>query len=429
MVVLVALAYRQQARRSDTQAEIPMRQLTAVEAAALLTTEGTNTAILELGDDDVVIGTASYPLPAKEHEVWGSYPRGGGYVFLHATWEDYYSRYELRRSDLEQALGFCLAPERVSSAALTDDSLSFDASWVPLYAIAEIVFFTCWFAAAGLAAPRLRRRISLVLPALWLWLLVALVFVRFYSPAFFDGDYFFQRVAVEYVGLLSLLVMLDLTVPAAASLFVALAFISAEQLAKRHSATGSPSEAATRSRRYRRTTGALLATGMAIFVGWRTVQYVESRTSCLQELTALESRVDVDSLDRALALPRASACDRTARPVRSLEPAVREAVEQILGAKADAASGPPLVVFIPTQSKSDEKLFLRRHTGSLYVDIRKVPEDNGNTTDADFLSELTTEDSTSSRFSDLLSPTVLCGRQLELGRHRVTAMVRIEPPR
>jgi hypothetical protein len=208
--VLLALPERQTGSRSATDAFIPFRNLTVQEAVVLLTRPAIrkDTAISELTDTTVVLKTRRYVFSLD-----------GKLLTTHANWSSYASRYRLQRLELEHALGRRLTPDAAELTMFANSKVSFDSALIPVYIVAEIMFLTVWFAVFGFAVLRLRR-LSLALPFTWLWLLAPQTFVFVYSPAFFDADWFFQRVVVERIALFGMVGGMWAALPAGVSFVI-----------------------------------------------------------------------------------------------------------------------------------------------------------------------------------------------------------------
>jgi hypothetical protein len=412
-LVLSALPGRQHASRSATEALVPMRDLTAEEASALLRapTAGAATVISVLTETTVVLETQNYVIARADH---GHNPGEQQFTVTRATWKALYSRYELPRRELERALGRSLSADPVRPTRFADLTLSFDADLVPEYALIEIAFTTAWLALLGFALLHVRR-FSLVLPLAWLWLLLPVPFVAVYSPAFFDGDFFFQRILVERIALTGMLAGRWLGLPAALSALVFAALRLAEALAARGQ-TGAAS--VERVRRYRRGAGLALL-GLALcFAALRGGQYWLERGRCLSELEALGKRLTQPNLAAALALPKGFEGNLQRRS--DIPASARSAIESILG---ELEADRELVVLVRTNREPTEHLFLWRSLFR-YADLRSVPPDFDRMIDAVFLRTLNAEARCSSLFESLRSQSVICGRSARFGEHTVTYTVK-----
>lgn len=203
-LVLIALAARQEGKRTATDAYLPMRTLT-IEEAAFLVRAGT--AIAEIGDRDVVLATRNYVLRGDDGKLRAE----------SATWESYCSTYRVARAPLERALGRRLL---ASELRPLPDPVAFSSDRVPLYVATEIAFLTAWLAGGALLLQALRRHWLAMLPVLWLLTLVPLFFVAWYSPAYVDADLFHQRVVLETIAWDVAIANCLVTIPAALSLLV-----------------------------------------------------------------------------------------------------------------------------------------------------------------------------------------------------------------
>lgn len=194
-LVLAAIPRRQEAGRMATEARIPMRALTPLEAAALLAAG--RARLTWIGADAVDLSTRDYLVPRAP----GSAPsdalltRGGRtWKATSAGWNGYSLRYRLPRAPLERELGRPLAAFLDPAAAA--EPVSFDSRRLVHYAVAEVALLWAAFLLLWTIVRRVRP-LHLLPPALLLFTLGYLVTVALYAPAHFDADAFYQRWVVE----------------------------------------------------------------------------------------------------------------------------------------------------------------------------------------------------------------------------------------
>lgn len=217
-VVGIALPFRQKADRSATDAWLPMRSLTPHEAAALLAAEvnrSTNryagTIVERLTPADAVLLTRWYVVEAPAPDT--PLPESCGplgidgrhFELVSASWENCVSRYRVPREPLERLLGRPLAaatPEERTAEGFDDDRVSFSSDLVWLYFVAEVLLISLVLIA--LYATFARAHFLLWLPLCTALQIAGLVIVALYSPAFFDADFFHQRIVIEDVALIPL---------------------------------------------------------------------------------------------------------------------------------------------------------------------------------------------------------------------------------
>jgi hypothetical protein len=194
--VLAAVPRRQEASRIDTEARIPMRALTPPEAAALLVGGRARLARIDAGTVDLVSRDYLVPLAPGDPSPERVLTRGSrSWHHLAASWDGYSLRYRLARGALERELaGRPLADFHDPAAAA--EPISFDSGRLALYAVFEVAVLWATFLLAWTIARRVRP-LHLLAPAFLLLAVGYLATVTWYSPAFFDADFFYQRWVVE----------------------------------------------------------------------------------------------------------------------------------------------------------------------------------------------------------------------------------------
>lgn len=215
ITVLAALYFRQQPVRTGTDAYIPMRTLTAEEAAVLLYIEDNRddksfrrTVVGNIGDD-VDLLTRDYVIPVvndnerivESHSVVQF--KGKKYRIISNNWEQFVCQYKIKREPLESVLGHGLkqtSREDFQRFGFDRFKVSFSSERIWLYVIIEIVLAACVFISTYYLLVRLQ--ILLKLPAFAVMEILLIFAIQLYSPAFFDADWFYQRIVVEEMALL-----------------------------------------------------------------------------------------------------------------------------------------------------------------------------------------------------------------------------------
>jgi hypothetical protein len=421
LIVLTALPSRREGHRTDTDAVVPLRQPTAAEAVALVGDRNTDSAIIGEEGANLLIATRHYVIP-REHADGGQEESGLAgeapyYVTSAATWEDYYSLYRVSRRDYEAALGRELQPSDFTSPSFVEEySVSFDPTHVPRYVAVEIVFLSLWLFALAKFLLTVRR-LTALLPGLVLLLFAPFLFTVLYSPAFFDADFFYQRVVVEEVALVCLLFGMILVLPAVVSAIFYASLRAAEGLAalRGRSATA-----------YRRRT--LLGFG-ALAVLYLAVQYVRFSlefSACLADRSIVSERVAKgewvdDLLDPSLGLPRGT----NLMDDESVDSTVKRAVEAVLKPSGERATQ-SLVVQTRVNEPGGEHLFMWRG-GSMYADFRDLSGGFGVPIHATEQAETRRTGDFSTGYGGwLVGRSHICGETLEVrGR---TVLVMVEQP-
>ena len=406
-MVLAALPGRMVAERTATDAWIPLRQLTLSEAAFLLKqnqAEARHLAIVELSDDTVSLATRDYVLPAPAPSAPGpdgAASPGEPYVIENATWEGYAVLYELERKPLEAELGRAFSAHELDPTFLDDYSVSLRPSRLPLYVLIEITFITAWGLALVEALRRLRR------PSAWLalaapWLLAPFLVSLLYSPAFFDADWFHQRILIETIGLWLLppgMVALVALLPLALLSWII------ETYLKRARARG-----AVEFRQSAWRVVGYVTASIAAFALWRTVEWIRAQDRCAAELSQLETRVTSSDalatlLEHQSHLPRAT---NLLDPKATTPEPVRAAIEALL-ASTGRVPELEIILLAPTRRTPAENLFLWRNIFR-YADIRELDQ---NLISADAIAQIRRDGAMTSGFGRALALAPhLCGKQI-----------------
>ncbi len=208
LIVVAILAMRWSGARTPTTMFLPLKPLSADEAA-LLVSEATAdndaqimTAITALTENEVTIVTryAVFPVERQAAEAIRTVSfRDRTYTIHSATWGPYFSRYVLPRGALEVALGRPLTIEDVKPDVFNGLSISFESNALLSYVITEIlalsaifmVMLGLWMFTRQWWATLLGLAGSLFVVALWL---------PTYVPPLWDADEFYHRIALEFVG-------------------------------------------------------------------------------------------------------------------------------------------------------------------------------------------------------------------------------------
>lgn len=205
ILMAAALPYRRAGGNGEVHAHVPFRPATAIEIALLMeeSTDGhlgppgvspaaPAAEVTALSEDEVVVTASMYVLL-----------RGGERrepEFRAVSWNGYRVEHRIARSALEAAIGKLLSHADVV-AAPDARRVSFRSDRWVAYAGVELGLLTGLFA-LGAAICFLVRPLLLLPLAVAPWLVLWSGVVAWFSPAFFDGDFFHQRVVIEDLGLL-----------------------------------------------------------------------------------------------------------------------------------------------------------------------------------------------------------------------------------
>lgn len=188
--------------RTAQNADIPLRPLTPSEAAALLLggSDGERLAgLVRLTGSEAIIRTRVYPLISDvslgECSRRATH-RGTTYQVCSTSWEGYHNLHVMSRGALEKELGRRLTEQDLTPDYLSDSIASFASNRIPMYFATEVAFLTAL--STGLVSLLRRvRNLLLVPPLITVAGIGASFFVYYYSPAFVDADWFYQRIALE----------------------------------------------------------------------------------------------------------------------------------------------------------------------------------------------------------------------------------------
>ena len=202
-IVAMHVPYRWNGGRTGEVANVPLRPLSAIEAAALLKggPDGVPVArVTNLTEKTAVVSTRVYPLVSSVDldECWpGGRHSGLDYQFCSSSWADYHNVHRVARAELEHHLERSLRAADVQSVPAHSHP-SFVSDRLAAYFISEVMFLTALLACLALA---LRRVPSALLapPIFTAAAVTSAIFVFVYSPALFDADDFYQRIAIEEV--------------------------------------------------------------------------------------------------------------------------------------------------------------------------------------------------------------------------------------
>jgi hypothetical protein len=209
VAVLAAIPGRWEGERNSQHAYVPLRPLSAEEAAVLLE-QGWDeeppklASVTRLSASTVWVATAWYLIPWESPEREGKgkvlMSRGKHHLLSAANWESYYNLHRVDRRSLEQVLGKPLTDADVDVERFADWEVSFESYRLWQYAFAESVILGFAFFLL-LIAPRLLPRHPaslLLLPGvLFLWWFGLLFVILRYAPALWDADWFYQRILIE----------------------------------------------------------------------------------------------------------------------------------------------------------------------------------------------------------------------------------------
>jgi hypothetical protein len=203
-LVAIHIPLRWHGGRTAQNADIPLRPLTPLEAAALLSggSDGEKLAgVVRLTESEVTVRTRVYPLVSDvslgECSRRATY-RNTIYQICSSSWEGYHNVHVVSRGALEKELGRRLTEQDLMPDYLADSIASFASNRLPLYFATEVAFLTAWFTGLFSLLRRIRNPL-LVPPVVTVAGIGALLFVPYYSPAFIDADWFYQRIALEEV--------------------------------------------------------------------------------------------------------------------------------------------------------------------------------------------------------------------------------------
>jgi hypothetical protein len=214
---------------------LPIRSLQIKEAAALLgngekSKDGVfhGAVILGLRNEVVEVATTYYLSPTEDCKDQSSHESQlpqllctdkYSYYMIPASgggWDKrVYSLYHLDRRILEKELGRNLSDNDIDLDYFKDAVPSFSDARIPFYVIIETLYL-CLIISTLLYV--FRKNAWFFFPTLLAFQGITILFVPFYSPAFYDYDFFFQRVILEDLWMVAMLAIPVTGVLAAASL-------------------------------------------------------------------------------------------------------------------------------------------------------------------------------------------------------------------
>jgi hypothetical protein len=374
-MVAAHLPLRWNGGRTAEVADIPLRPLSPVEAAALLTGAGDGkplAGVVEIDEKAVVVRTAVYLLPSDvpSGECFSKISlQGVIYSVCSSSWEDYFNVHRVDRVSLESALGKTLGTADLNLGFLSESAASFASSRLPAYFATEVLFLTTLFTGMALGLRRLRN--PLLIPPLLLSANVATaIFVVWYSPAFVDADWFYQRIALEEViggrgpfGLASSFVwvtMVPLTV-------VCLPFYALTLFVRGiHRLTGWSDRAVGL------TTAGVVLSVFSIQFAVEYRRYVDEHQRATQAFEHLEEAITPRNVELIKADPALSTRESEFLASGKLSPAAASAANSMLAATPVSSE---LRLLIPTTD--GWFVYLDANPHFRYGDVRKLKSENG----------------------------------------------------
>jgi hypothetical protein len=329
---------------------------------------------------------------------------GDIYEVTLASWESFSTVHDVDRRQLEAELDRAITADDVQPGFLAKHPSSYSSSWLPFYAVIEVLFLTYLLSAAAIALQRLRP--TAVLPALCVLFATPLPFVFVYSPAFVDADWFYQRIVLETAGLYCIGLSGLLARPAAVSLVLWGALRTAERFADRRKAS---------SESYRRRTLVALGVVAVLLLGLAMIHRHQEVAGCERALNAVGAR-----LDPAVLTTIADDSALQQRSVNFLEPRVDSpgtaAIEALLR-ESEHDRDYEIRLFIP--AREDDVLFLWRST-FVYADVRTL---SANIIDYETIMDIQRTGQAQHEPWPGLSPP-LCGSRWELGARPVVLLAK-----
>lgn len=353
-VVVGAIPGRWEGSRTQTDAYVPLRPLTPRQAALLLrhpSLEGAPLAIVVDVDDGIAtVRTTHYVLNVPASFCAGSPPGDRCYTDVLASGSGFLCEHRVDAQALREELGAELV---VRPRDTLPGWVTFFSYLLPLYVVAETVLLALVFAS-------LLSRLAASSPWLWLpWATVhsalLLVAIPIYSPAFFDYDYFYQRIVVEELwGRLG-------------QLMIPLGLLSVPALLI-HGARRSPLDHHLPRRLWRLASRLMLGAGTVALVvdaGMLVSEFFEERVAADAGLARVVARLDYSTrlilLDAALERPFGE--DLLAGP---MGPEARAELVEVLA--YDTADRRTLMIFLA--AGGGRYLFLHNAGTYYYADLR-----------------------------------------------------------
>jgi hypothetical protein len=214
LAVALAIPGRWEGRRTAEEAWVPLRPVSVEEAVVLLGVRGEHerSTITALTEDWVYLGTSYYLLPAagppgkKPIEGWEVSHGRQRYAMHSASWEPYYLVHRLPRRDLETALGRPLSATDVDGGVFQDWRVSYRSYQLWWYAAVEVLLMTGFLVALAVCF-RVVRHPLLIVPILLAAGAGLFIVGRWYAPALWDADMFYQRILFDRLSLSGLLLL------------------------------------------------------------------------------------------------------------------------------------------------------------------------------------------------------------------------------
>ncbi|WP_028582169.1 hypothetical protein [Desulfogranum japonicum] len=214
-IVFLSLQQRQEPKRTGPDAYIPIRTITPLEAAVIIVSNSNRKPdsyariiIVDLTDKNAVILTRNYVIPTEfpTQHIPESYDgvtiNGKSFRIVSNSWENYVCQYVVDRIALEQILGYHLSMTEKSDIkknGFNKDKISFSSKKIWMYMISEILAISILLTIIIEIFTKLH--FLLWLPCLTTLDIALALYVKWYSPAFFDADNFFQRIIIEEIPL------------------------------------------------------------------------------------------------------------------------------------------------------------------------------------------------------------------------------------
>ncbi|MFA6449993.1 MAG: hypothetical protein WCX65_11010 [bacterium] len=366
--VAASIPSRWQGARKAEEAYVPLRPMEAGEAAALLAyRDGYDplrryASVIKLDERTALVATPFYVLSGKgsgRAAVASVVFKGKTYNFMLANWIHRYNMHRIDRAALEKAIGSPLSQKDVDASAYRGKRSVFSSSLLWLYALIEILFFA--FSATLLFYFfKTTKSIWLALPEIVLVEFIFIIFTRIYSPAFWDSDLFYERIAAEAVALRLFRTLPYLIPPAAASL--ALYILSAAQNDLKTKYKLSPGV-------FRTIAACLIIAACAAYIGGRHADYAREAAFAAGVSAKLNGSLNAGNIAALRSDPAFAVGGKAVYSKLSPGGAAKKAVDEILSDEY-AKGGHALDVFIP--AGRGHFIYLSRIPDSRYVDVRTL---------------------------------------------------------
>jgi hypothetical protein len=340
--------------------------LSAREAAALMaykTKSGHPGAVIsKLTNEHVYLVTDYYLLPESADPVESfAIVRYGdsAYRVYSASWEGYSNSHRLNRSELEKEIGRPLTDRDVDTS-LKVRPASFSSHHVWLYVLCEILFLSLLATSAFVIVQRAKNGWSLF-GSLLLLNAAFLVLVMVYSPAFYDADFFHQRVVVENLWLCSFAVLMWIG-PLAVAIVPFFLLSRLGRILQKWKAVP--------ARTFWLGSTLILLMAVSGLLLWDFTRYRshKSMSTALLERVEQEMRPKVISFITGDPGMRVRNTDFFKKEVLSKE--VMGEIDRLLDPRS-AYSGHALRILVPI-SRGEEFLFLWAHESFKYADVRSL---------------------------------------------------------